>query len=307
MNITQIRYFLAVVERMSFTKAAAEFGMVQSTVSKQIALLEEELGVQLFHRKGRVITLAPAGRILYDKFAVIARETDDVIRISQGLTATPGGKLNVGMLPFVDLHRIAPGLVRNFSAEFPNAELRFELRDRHDLHRLFIDGVLDCTFLLPNEFEFFNCEPDIKGIDLPRIPHRIIYPRAMFPEDYTPQISDFSDCTFYFARSQNDQERVKKIPLYILYDIGFVPKNTVWLETFDMAMIYVEEGMGVGVVGPSTRISENRWIRSIDIPGERSLMSMTLYWRETNENPLFGSFVSILEDSITGRKKEERA
>ena len=298
MNITQIRYFLTVVERMSFTKAAAEFGTVQSTVSKQIALLEEELGVQLFHRRGRVITLAPAGRILYDKFAVITREADDVIRISQGLTATPGGKLNVGMLPFVDLHRIAPGLVKNFSARFPNAELRFELRDRHDLHRLFLDGVLDCAFLLPNEIEYFNCQQDIGVLALPRMPHRLIYPRSMFPEDHTPQLSDFAESTFYFACSANDQERVRRIPMYILNDVGFMPRRSVWLDSYDLVLVYVEDGMGVGVVGPSTRIFENRWIRSIDIPGERSSMSMSLYWRENSENPLVSSFVGMLKASV---------
>ena len=53
MNIIQLTYFKCVVDEMSVTKAARKLHVTQSAVSQQIHLLAEDLGCQLFHRKGR--------------------------------------------------------------------------------------------------------------------------------------------------------------------------------------------------------------------------------------------------------------
>ena len=62
MNLNQIRYFVAAAETRSFTKAAAQYYISQTAVTQQIQALEELLGVTLFDRTSRPISLTPAGK-----------------------------------------------------------------------------------------------------------------------------------------------------------------------------------------------------------------------------------------------------
>lgn len=66
MTIQQIEYFLMVAEKGSFTKAAERSYVSQPAISKQITLLEKELGITLFDRRYRAATLTPPGKIIYE-------------------------------------------------------------------------------------------------------------------------------------------------------------------------------------------------------------------------------------------------
>jgi DNA-binding transcriptional LysR family regulator len=70
MELYQIRHFAAVAETGSFTKAAVRAAVSQPALSASIAKLEEELGVKLFHRSPKSVTLTPAGR----RFQMTAQE-----------------------------------------------------------------------------------------------------------------------------------------------------------------------------------------------------------------------------------------
>ena len=66
MEFRRLRYFVAVAEELSFTRAAAERFVTQSAVSRQIKGLEDDLGVALFRRGHRSLQLSDAGRALFE-------------------------------------------------------------------------------------------------------------------------------------------------------------------------------------------------------------------------------------------------
>uniref|UniRef100_UPI0006CF6444 LysR family transcriptional regulator n=1 Tax=Clostridium sp. NkU-1 TaxID=1095009 RepID=UPI0006CF6444 len=63
MEIRRLSYFVSVVKHKNFTKAAQEHHMVQTAMSRQIAAIEEELGVVLLKRNNRTVLLTPAGEV----------------------------------------------------------------------------------------------------------------------------------------------------------------------------------------------------------------------------------------------------
>ena len=65
--LKQLRYFQAVVENKSFSKAAEECFISQSAISQQVQALERDIGVRLLERKGRSFSVTPAGEHLYRK------------------------------------------------------------------------------------------------------------------------------------------------------------------------------------------------------------------------------------------------
>jgi DNA-binding transcriptional LysR family regulator len=279
---------------MSFTKAAYENNISQSTISKQIALLEKELGTELLSR-GKLITLTPAGEAIYGKFILMLRELDSVLQTAKAASSKQFGQLNVGMFSFFDMKKALPGFLREFTLKHPEANIRFIPSGRKELQKAFMNKELDCVFLLPYDYEIFESY-DLKACRLPRKPHRLVFPRNMFPESYTPTVRDFKDTTFYFTSYFEDQDNVSYLPLDVLAEMGLTPKKCQWLDSFDLAYTYIEEGLGAGVFAPSTRIDSGKYARSINLECEKSYISMSLYWRDTNPNPLLTLFTDMVAE-----------
>ena len=79
MKSLQVIYFIDLAKTLNFTETAKHFFVSQPAISKQISALEEELGVQLFHRGQRQVTLTPAGET-YASFFVKTLEAFEMIK-----------------------------------------------------------------------------------------------------------------------------------------------------------------------------------------------------------------------------------
>ena len=79
MDLRQIEYVLAVVDRGSFTKAASSLDVSQPSLSDGIRRLESELGVRLFHRLGRSVELTDAGQAFVGPARHLTRDRDAVL------------------------------------------------------------------------------------------------------------------------------------------------------------------------------------------------------------------------------------
>jgi LysR family glycine cleavage system transcriptional activator len=75
-SLTAVRYFAVAARWLSFTVAARELHVTQGAVSRMVQALERELGVQLFNRNGRWISLTPAGELYYEKVSQGLRQIE---------------------------------------------------------------------------------------------------------------------------------------------------------------------------------------------------------------------------------------
>src|SRR6266550_3701037 len=98
MDMRQVEYVLAVVERGSFTKAAASMQVSQPSLSDGIRRLESELDVRLFHRLGRRVELTDAGRAFVGPARQLMRDRDAVLESVATIR-----DLEAGTLDFVAL------------------------------------------------------------------------------------------------------------------------------------------------------------------------------------------------------------
>lgn len=124
-NLRRLTYFVAVAEELHFGRAAARLHMAQPPLSQQIQELERELGVRLFDRSTRSVTLTDAGRLLYpDALDLVVRSTG-VRRRMEEVRSGEGGVLRLG---FVDSasYEVLPRLLRAHRRRWPS--VRFELR-----------------------------------------------------------------------------------------------------------------------------------------------------------------------------------
>ncbi len=123
MELRHLKAFLAVSDAGSFSRASIALSIAQPILSRQIKVLEEELGVDLFYRNGRGVVLTEAGRLLlaHAEVAVktVSRATDELRMLGK----VPSGNLAIGVPPTVGTILTLP-FVRRFRASFPRVSLR---------------------------------------------------------------------------------------------------------------------------------------------------------------------------------------
>lgn len=138
-EIRALRYFVAVAEEKSITKAAARLRIAQPAVSRQIATLENELGTALFLRLPRGVELTEAGEILldrcYDTFSVLAQGYRQITAHS----LAPKGTVVVGMPPTPG-EFILPPLLARIKARYPDIELHSVEGFSRELERALLRG-----------------------------------------------------------------------------------------------------------------------------------------------------------------------
>ncbi|MFG1343556.1 LysR family transcriptional regulator [Xanthobacter autotrophicus DSM 431] len=116
MDLRELRYFAAVAETGSFSRAAIKLGIAQPTLSRQIQNLEQELKSALFYRHGRGIALTEVGAKLHSALSPMLQQFDQVQREIIDQANTPSGLVRLGIPPSIGSTIVAP-LAETFRAE----------------------------------------------------------------------------------------------------------------------------------------------------------------------------------------------
>jgi DNA-binding transcriptional LysR family regulator len=121
--------FARVADRDGFTRAAGELGLSKATVSKQIAALERDLGVQLFHRTTRKLMLTEAGQRTYVRALRILEEVEAIREEAGEARVAPRGRLKIAAPMSFAQEWLGPTLPQFLNA-YPDIQLELALDDR---------------------------------------------------------------------------------------------------------------------------------------------------------------------------------
>ncbi len=132
MNITQLRTFVAVVERGSFSEAARELDISQPAVTMQVQALEAALGTTLLDRRYRKVDLTEAGRTLLPHAKRVLEQLDEAREEISSLSGTVSGHLNI-VASTTPGDYVVPRLLGSFLAEHPEVTVTIKVRDSYDV------------------------------------------------------------------------------------------------------------------------------------------------------------------------------
>jgi len=145
-ELRRLRYFLAVAEELSFTRAAVRLQMAQPPLSSQIQLLENELGVTLFDRSRRAIALTAAGRALVPEARRLLADAEQTARIVRHAADGTVGRLAVGFVPAA-VNGVLPDILRRYRTRYPGVALSLYERSPDDLVRQLHEHRVQAAFL----------------------------------------------------------------------------------------------------------------------------------------------------------------
>ncbi len=164
MNFDQVLFFLAVERHCNFTVAAEDCYVSQSSISKQIKHLEEELGVALFERDKRCVKLTEQGE-MFSKFAHQVSSLYDQLKTDICRTSNQGPvTIKVSSIPVLEQYGIIP-IFTEFKRKFP--EIQFEITEHDpkfvldDINKRSVDiAILRNSGHLPKDLNLQNFFPD---------------------------------------------------------------------------------------------------------------------------------------------------
>ncbi|MHA6196651.1 putrescine utilization regulator PtrR [Pseudomonas wadenswilerensis] len=144
MELSQLRIFQAVAETGSVTRAAEQLHRVPSNLSTRLRQLEEQLGVELFHRERQRLQLSPAGKVLLDYAGRMLALHDEAFAAVQG--GQPAGEFILGcMYSTAAIH--LPDLLARYHKAYPAVNLQVQTAPSGELLEGLLAGRLDAALL----------------------------------------------------------------------------------------------------------------------------------------------------------------
>lgn len=144
LNVIALRYFVETVRLSSFTAAAQSLGVSQSTVSKMIKNLEDQMGEQLIIRNGKPLLLSDTGRVLYEKGATVIDALLHLEKEVHEIQALRKGRVHIGIPPMINL--LFTDVMKHFREQYPNIALHIQEQPGPAIEQLVAKDELDLGF-----------------------------------------------------------------------------------------------------------------------------------------------------------------
>ena len=147
-DLRQLRYFMALAERLHFGRAAEALHISQPPLSRAIRALEDELGVPLFARTRRQVELTPQGARLLEEARRVTGQLERAVRELRTMAAGGNARLRIGFVSLAD-YGVLPGLLKAYKSAQPDVRLALREMLSPEQAAALAAGELDFGLLLP--------------------------------------------------------------------------------------------------------------------------------------------------------------
>lgn len=279
-TLLQIEYFFAVARHLSFTEAAKGLYISQPSLSKQIAILESEIGVKLFFRTKRDVRLTPAGVVLLKELGGVIEHIESAIEKARQPDLGENSTINIGCLETMNISGFLPLIIKRFKEKHASVNLVFERHTFKSLREKLVNEALDIIFTLSFESDeslgiLYNTVH--KGNSY--IVMEASNPLAM-KENVT--IKDLKEEDFVIISRDESPNGFDAI-ISICRKNGFTPKIVKQLPNVESVLLCVEMGIGVALFDSKVRISNVDNLKVFKV--EDDFVNVIMAWKKENMNP----------------------
>jgi DNA-binding transcriptional LysR family regulator len=287
MEIRQLKLFVAVAEELHFGRAAIRLHMAQPPLSQQIKVLEKDLGVQLFVRTTRAVTLTSAGEaLLLHAKKVLGAVTDAELAAKAGGSGKYG-RVRLGFAGAATRH-LLPVLAREVKARHPNIELVLQ-------GNLYANAAQEALAHGEIDLGFVRLPFNVPGLSYRAIEEETLL--CLVPADHSladkseVAVSDLREEAFVtFPRDAGSTLRT--ITNKVCWDAGFNPK--VVQEAPDSYTIHalVAAGQGVSIALSSTANVSQPGVVYLPLVGQLPRLQTAIAWSAENAS---SALVAVIE------------
>lgn len=307
-ELRHLRYFVAVAEELSFTRAAERLHMAQPPLSQQIRRLEQRLGVTLLLRSTkRPVELTDAGRIFLEQARRIIQSVQQATLLAQRAERGEIGGLVVGFLDYTS-YTLIPPVLRAFRERFPDVDVVLRMFPNTELLAALRSGQVDVSFLRPP-----IDDPGISSALILREPFILAIP-ATHPlaGRRVVSIKDFAKDPFVMYVSGSDRPFHNEI-FNFCGNAGFSPKVALEVSQIHAAVGLVGSGIGVALVPQSAKRVHLDDVVYKPLTGQPPEADVVLAWQQRIPSRIIEAFLETCKTTVAssfpsakGRRKARR-
>jgi len=269
MDAKHLAFFKRTAELENMTKAADELMLSQPYLSRVIAELEKELGVELFDRVGRGIMLNAFGRVFYRRVINIFNEVEDAKREIQDIQNNQQTLLTI----VTNVSLYMPGLLKTLAQSHLGLKTRQLSAKKHNMLKMLQNGEADFAICCPPLEE----NDELISVPLRFEPGVIIYPEGHWLSNYSEiSFQQITDETFIsVVKGYGTREPLDSF----FHELGLTSKIS--LETNDTSSVfrYVSNGLGIALMPLSQVLLEPIFKDHYTILSNRAGADIALTWR----------------------------
>lgn len=243
MKLQQLRYLCETANHnMNLSRAAKNLHTSQPAISKQIQLLEEELGVEIFLRNGkRIVRITPPGEQIIKIATRMLRDADNLKRIAQEFTDEAGGTLTIATTHTQARYALPP-VIKRFTTRYPKVKLILRQGNPMQISSLVSSGEADIAIATEaiEHFQELVMLPCYEWNRCVVVPPK--HPLLKLKKLTLEAINQYPIITYDFAftgRSKINQAFANK---------GLEPNVVLTAIDSDVIKTYVELGLGIGIL-----------------------------------------------------------
>ncbi|WNE94291.1 LysR substrate-binding domain-containing protein [Streptomyces luomodiensis] len=289
-TLTQLVSFVAVAEELHFTRAAERLRMTQPPLSRQIQLLEHDLGVQLLDRTNRTVRLTPAGRSFLNEARTILRQAEAAALSARQVSAGEAGAIAIGFTG-ASAHSSLGPLLDVARSAMPGTEIVLREMVTRDQLEAITGGSLDLGMIRPSSTgPDLATRPAIREGLLAAVPRE--HPLAEGDEVLPVHVFDEQEVLMY---SPVEARYFHELLVSVFRAAQVTPRFTQYLSQVHSLLAMVNAGWGIAFVPESAAQMRFPGItfRSLELP-DPAPVELHLVWRKNNDNPVLHSLLRHL-------------
>lgn len=290
MELRHLRYFTAVADTLNFHRAAEILHLAQPALSSQIKTLEDELGVQLFHRTTRSVSLTHAGRVFLEEARHVLSAATQAESRARNAEHGLVGHLRVGIIAPTANAWLAR-ILRGFHQTYPGVQLSlFDLTSPEQFNRL-RSGELDVGLLRPPvgfaELDSMVVEKSGQVLAMPA-GHRLSKLKTLTWKDF-----DGEGLVMMDPRIQHGYYDPF---LAACARAGATPRPVQYAHDIQTKMWLISAGFGAAPVTDTLKQVKRPGLVFRDLPPGLPRVQTTLVWRKSDDSPVLRNFRDAFQE-----------
>jgi len=295
MNINQLKYFLAVAQHRSFTKAANQYYISQTAITQQIQALETTVGIQLIDRSTRPISLTPGGRVFLTEAQHILERMDTAILRSREASTGLMGSLRVGYTKGYEQSDL-PRRLREFRRIYPHVVITCYRNDTDMLAAGLVNQEYDIIFTWDSTN--IRQEEQLQTKVIEHVPLYVaLYASHPFAKKDSLRREDLKDESILFMSPSSDGDSFGDAYYVRLYQkAGYQPNILLRTSDYESILMMIAAEQSICIV-PKYCIGK---LRSVDnvvflpLSGEHETEEILAVWHKSNMSPALQHFIERL-------------
>lgn len=292
MTVFQIQCFLSVAETLNFTEAANRLFIAQSSLSRNISHLEEEIGLTLFIRTKKYVRLTPSGTVLYSEFSKLLKLGQHAPEKARNAELGETGSLCLGVLETQRSENFLPSRLGQLRKEHPNIQIDIISGTFRELREAVMDNRIDIALTLGFDMEDFNPDEVVFQPFFQSHPQCVISrsnPLATQPDF---DLSALSSETMVAISPEISRGAYHNIVQFCERH-GFQPARTIYANSVQDLLLKVEAGLGFSVLDENCISDSNTSLLSVPIY-KTDPLNLVAIWKRNNLNPAIPLFTNLL-------------